>query len=85
MKKTYITDESTAESYALYVGIDTVYGGWIAETGGEPTALNDLEDCGAESEIAAINAIIYDPATPWESLSADDEEYIRSTLERWGL
>lgn len=91
MKKTYITNENASETFTLYVGIDAVYGGWIMETSGDPTCLNELEESvsdGNESAEALINSIgelISDPATPWEPLSFEDKEYIRFTLESWGL
>lgn len=91
MKKTYFTSESTSEAYALYVGIDAVYGGWIMETGGDPTCLNELEEAvsngvdGAEANINAINEIIASQATPWEDLDEEDLEYIQEWLEIWGL
>lgn len=96
MKKTYISYINNcaeietyrydgSEAYALYVGIDAVYGGWILETGGDPTCLNELEQAAAEAEITAINEIIADPTTPWEDLSEEDLEYIQDTLESWGI
>lgn len=102
MKKTYISCANCgtevasyrndgSEAYALYVGIDAVYGGWIMETGGDPTCLNELEEAvsnginTAEAEINAINEIIANPSTSWESLNFEDQEYIRFTLKSWGL
>lgn len=85
MKKTYITNENTSESSALFIGLDTIYGGWLLETNGNPTCLNELEDADCETEIASINEIIADPATPWEPLTPEDKEYIRLTLESWGM
>lgn len=96
MKKTYIQyDESNsrafasrhdgAEQFALYIGVDDVYGEWIAETGGNPMGLNELEDAGAEEMISSINAIINDSTTCWEDLTEGDEEYVRGTLGDWGL
>ena len=84
MKKTYFYNEDTSERFALYVGIDRVYGGWIKETGGDPITLNDLEEIGSEEEIEAINATIADPSTPWESLTDEDEEYVNDYLVAWG-
>lgn len=81
MKKTCIT--IGAEGYALYAGIDAVYGGWILETGGDPTTLNELEEFEAEADIASINAIIAAPNTPWEEVDEDDLEYIQEWLEIW--
>lgn len=91
MKKAYITDETTSEAYALYVRINAVYGGWIMETGGNPTCLNELEEAAsdgnesAETLINSINELIADPTTLWEDLSEEDQEYILDTLESWGL
>lgn len=101
MKKTYTSYDGRtgvtshrndgSEGYALYVGIDAVYGGWILETGGDPCTLNDLEDAvadgndAAEADINAINEIIAHPDTTWEDLDDDDLEYIQEWLEIWGL
>lgn len=91
MKKTYITNESTSETYALFAGIDAVYGGWLMETGGDPTCLNELEEAvadgneSAETLIGSINDLISASTTPWEDLSEEDLEYIQDTLESWGL
>ena len=49
------------------------------------TGLNELEDNGCETEIAALDQIINDPATPWEDLTQDDVEYISDTLTAWGI
>lgn len=94
MKKTYVQyidnhyvldNYDGTERFALYVGLDNVYGGYILEAGGDPTGLNELEDNGCESEIAEINQIINDPATPWKDLTQDDADYISDTLTAWGI
>lgn len=96
MKKTYLQTvagtsdlelarSDGSERFALYTGIDAVYGGWMLETSGEPVALNALEDAECEAMINQINAIISDASTPWEALTADDEKYVRGTLEAWGI
>lgn len=94
MKKTYVQYNDNAytlhngdgiERDALYIGLNNVYGGYILETAGGPTGLNELEDNGCENEIAAINQTINDPATPWEDLTQDDAEYISDTLTAWGI
>lgn len=73
------------EQFALYADIDSVDGGWLLETSGSLTCLNELEDAGSEEMINAISAIVADPATPWEDLSEEDEEAIRDTLTAWGI
>lgn len=94
MKKTYIQFRFNSafisrhdgnEQFALYADVDAVYGGWLAETSGEPMCLNALEDAGCDGVIAEISRIISDPATPWEALSEEDTEYIRDTLAAWGI
>lgn len=94
MKKTYIQFRSNfasisrhdgSEQFALYADVDAVYGGWIAETSGEPMCLNELEDAGCDGVIAEISSIIADPATPWEALNDEDTEFIRDTLGAWGI
>ena len=81
MKKISCAVNGTTQS--IYSGIDRVYGGWIATTEGNPTCLNELEEAGAASEIKMINALI--STGEEEDLSADDIEYINSTLEAWGI
>lgn len=96
MKKTYIQyDEHLTsafisrhdgnEQFALYIDVEAVYGGWLLETGGNPTCLNELEDAECDSMIRSINEIIADPETPWECLKEEDEEYIQDTLTAWGI
>lgn len=95
MKKVYvqIADDNTvfldrfdgSERFALYIGIDEVYGGWLLETAGAPLTLNDYEDADTEHEINAINRIIESDNTPWEMCDADDIESVRSTLRGWGI
>lgn len=84
MKKAYITNENATGTFALYVGIDALHGGWLLETGGDPTTLNELEEAQAEADIAAINNVIADPDTPWEELKKENLEYVREWLEIWG-
>ena len=79
MKKITLCNEIEKET--LYVGIDAIHGGWLLTTGGDPTCLNELEDCQADDEIERINAIIGDPSTPWEPCDQEDEAYIREWLE----
>lgn len=94
MKKTYVQyNDNTytldngdgSERYVLYIGLDNVYGGYILETAGDPTGLNELEDNGCETEIAALDQIINDPTTPWQELTEDDLSYIADTLTAWGI
>lgn len=84
MKKMYFTENESAEIYVLYSGIEQVYGGWIERTGGNPVALNDLEEVGAEAEISKINALL-GLKDGWEECDADDIEYINETLADWGI
>lgn len=81
--KTYIIHRN--ERFALYNNISSVYDGYILETNGGATCLNELEDAEASSLIAKIDAIMADPSTPWEVLSDEDEAYIADTLNAWGL
>lgn len=83
MQKTYI--EINNVRFALYTGIESVYGGFLLETNGGATCLNELEEADASELIESINAIIADPDTPWEALSDEDTQYISDTLESWGL
>ena len=94
MKKTTIqlNDSSVITSrfdgkdqFYLYAGVDAIYGGWLLETSGTPTCLNELEDAGDEAMIATIHSILEDPSTDWEVLSDEDEAYIADTLNAWGL
>lgn len=85
MKKTYITDNETSERYALYVGIDQIYGGWMMETSGDPDTLNTLEDSDCADLIEKITSTINDPATEWEQATEEDNEYVAEWLEIWGL
>ena len=96
MKKTYvqfnkqITSASLSrhdggEQFALYSGVNSVYGGWLLETSGGLTCLNELEDAGSESLLRAISAIVADPTTPWEDPNEEDEEAIREPLTAWGI
>ena len=73
------------EQFALYADIDSVDGGWLLETSGSLTCLNELEDAGSEEMINAVSEIVADPATPWEDLSEEDAEAIRDTLTAWGI
>ncbi len=81
MKKMHIIEN--AETQTLYADIERVYGGWIKTTGGDPFALNDLEEVGADAEIAKINTLLN--ADGWEDCDADDIEYINETLADWGI
>lgn len=94
MKKTYVQYNDNTytldngdgiERYVLYIGLDNVYGGYILESAGDPTGLNELEDNGCETEIAALDQIINDPTTPWQELTEDDLSYIADTLTAWGI
>nr|DAR73173.1 MAG TPA: hypothetical protein [Caudoviricetes sp.] len=93
MKKVYVNGNGkldasqTGEAFALYYGIEAVYGDYILETGGNPTCLNELEDAGDEAEALrnAIDALIDDPATPWQACDAADEAYVAQWLRIWGL
>lgn len=83
MEKTYITINE--ERFALYNGIASVYGGYILETNGGATCLNELEDVEDAALIDQIATVIADPTTPWESLEEEDTQYIRDTLGIWGI
>lgn len=94
MKKTTVQfDNSTVitsrfdgnEQFALYTGIDSVYGGWILTNEGDPWCLNMLEDAGDDEMIQSINELLADPNTPWEPLEEEDTQYIRDTLDAWGI
>ena len=73
------------EQFSLYADIDSVDGGWLLETSGSITCLNELEAAGSEAMINAISEIVDDPTTPWEELSDEDAENIRDTLAAWGI
>ena len=73
MKKTYIQFSFNSafvsrhdgnEQFALYADVDDVYGGWLAETSGEPMCLNALEDAGCNGVIEEIVKIRSTSATP---------------------
>lgn len=83
MKKTYFTINE--ERFALYTGIESVYGGYILETNGGPTCLNELEDAEDTTLIDQINAVTSDPSTPWEPLEEENTQYISDTLDAWGI
>lgn len=96
MKKAYIqfNENSTSaflsrfdgnEQFSLYADIDSVDGGWLLETSGSITCLNELEAAGSEAMINAISEIVDDPTTPWEEISEEDAENIRDTLAAWGI
>lgn len=70
--------------YTLYTGVGTVYGGWLLTNEGDPWTLNSLEDCGCDALIQGINAILSDPATPWEECNETDEAYLNDWLQVWG-
>lgn len=80
MKK--ITYSVNGETQSIYSGVERVYGGWIATTEGNPVTLNELEDAGAEGEIARIDSLIEE--NYGEDLTAEDIEYINEWLEIWG-
>ena len=80
MKK--ITYSVNGTTQTIYSGIERVYGGWIATTEGNPVTLNELEDAGAEGEIASIDSLIKE--NYGEDLTAEDIEYINEWLDIWG-
>lgn len=80
MKKITYSVNGTAQN--IYSGIERVYGGWIATTEGNPVTLNELEDAGAEEEIARIDSLIEE--NDGEELTAADIEYIDDWLKIWG-
>lgn len=49
--------------------------------------LVSLEEAGDETETLRnkIDALIADPATPWEACDEEDKEYINDTLKGWGI
>ena len=81
MKK--ITYSVNGTTQTIYYGIERVYGGWIATTEGNPATLNELEDAGAEGEIARINSLIAE--NEGEEITEEDTEYINEWLEIWGI
>ena len=80
MKKITYSVNGTTQN--IYSGIESVYGGWIATTEGDPITLNQLEDVGDEDEIARIDALIEE--NDGEELTAEDIEYINEWLKIWG-
>ena len=95
MKKTYVefADDgkitahallSGKESFALYAGIDAVYGGWVLTSNGDPCTLNELENADSEEMIQSVNALLADPEI-WEPCDDEDEAYISEWLGIWGI
>lgn len=80
-------ESPTGEYSVLYYPVEAVYGDYILETGGNPTCLNELEEAGDETEAMrnAIDALIDDPATPWEECDSKDEDYVAEWLRIWGI
>jgi len=75
---------SGAERFALYSGVDQLYGGFVLRADYAVT-LNTLEDEGAEDMIAAINEILASDSTCWEDLAGEDKKYIADFLKECGI
>lgn len=73
------------ESESLYIGIDELEGGFMLDTGNEPTTLVALENADAFECIEQIKAIINDESTPWEAVNEDGINHIKEWLEIWGI
>lgn len=75
-------------AYELYFGIDTLEGGWMITTEGDPNTAYDFDEKegwqDAQKEKAAIEAIIADPRTPLEEITDEDIEYVNEWLGIWG-
>lgn len=95
MKKVYVQIEDDnavvldrfdgSERFALYIGIDEVYGGWLLETAGNPLTLSQAEDADMWYEIDTINRIIKNVNTPWEICNKKDIDYINDILCAYGI
>lgn len=83
MKKTTININN--EIFTIFCGINSVYGGFILETSGDPTCLNELEEAGCGDLVDLINSIMSDKNTMWEPCGEDDEQYIAEWLNIWGI
>ena len=83
MKKTTININN--EIFTLFCGIHSVYGGFVLETNGDPTCLNELEDSGSDDLICLINSIMSDENAGWKPCDEDDEQYISDWLNIWGI
>ena len=73
----------TTDTETIYIGIDELYGGWMATTEGDPTCLNMLEDAGAEEEIERIESIIDE--YPVEDTTLEDECHVDEWLKMFGI
>ena len=93
VKKVYIDENGElyepfidAECFELYCPVSPLVGGYLWRFAGGQTLIS-LEDAGDETETLRnkIDALIADPATPWEDCEEEDKEYINDTLEAWGI
>lgn len=100
MKKTIVNSETIFPgksygdaTYTLYFGIDTLEGGWMITSEGDPYTAYDFDSViddekefwqAAKREKEAIEAIIADPRTPLEEITDEDIEYVNEWLGIWG-
>lgn len=100
MKKTIVSrkdvypDSTCGDNfYNLYFGIDTLEGGWMITTEGDPRTADDFDAViddekefwqVAKEEKEKIEAIISDPRTPLEEITSEDIEYVNEWLDIWG-
>lgn len=93
VKKVYIDENgelhrpfSGEERFELYYPVSPLDGEYLWRFAGGQTLIS-LEDAGDETETLRnkIDALIADPATPWEACDEEDKEYINDTLEAWGI
>ena len=93
MKKVFIDENgeiyrpfSDEECFEFYYPVTSLYGKYLWRFAGGIT-LNDLEEQGDEDEDlrGKINALIENPATPWEDCDEEDKEYVNDTLKGWGI
>lgn len=77
----------------LYFDIDTLEGGWMITSEGDPNTAYDFDvEIDDEKELwqvakeekEAIEAIIADPRTPLEEITDEDIEYVNEWLGIWG-
>lgn len=100
MKKTIVSSETIFPgnsygdaNYTLYFGIDTLEGGWMITSEGDPNTAYDYDSViddekefwqDAKREKETIEAIIADPRTPLEEITDEDIEYVNEWLGIWG-
>lgn len=93
VKKVYIDEKgelhrpfSGEECFELYFPVTPLDGEYLWRFAGGQTFIS-LEEAGDGTEDLRnkIDALIADPATPWEPCDEEDKEYINDTLEAWGI